>query len=111
MPQITGHDLDGCECMLPQVTEHGQLKLVPLPNLTKEQCYTLRTHPERILRHEYFLPGGPSGYQRMQFPYTWQLLKAFPPVFKNVRKPGRPAPTGDKSSLPLQEVKGSSPDA
>ncbi len=64
--------------------EHGQLQLVPLPKLTREQYYTLRTHPERVLHHEYFLPGGPSGYQRMQFPYTWQFLKALPLVFKNV---------------------------
>jgi hypothetical protein len=64
--------------------EHGQLSLVPIPRLTKEQYYTLQTHPERILHHEFFLPGGPSGYQRMEFPYTWGFLKALPLVFKNV---------------------------
>jgi hypothetical protein len=64
--------------------EHGQLLLVPIPKLTREQYYTLQTHPERILHHEFFLPGGPSGYQRMEFPYTWGFLKALPLVFKNV---------------------------
>jgi hypothetical protein len=66
------------------LNEQGQLTLIPKPLLTKEQYYTLTKHPELILHHEFYLPGGPSGYQRMAFPYTWGFLKAFPLIFKNV---------------------------
>jgi len=64
--------------------KQGQLRLVPIPRLTKVQYDTLPTHPERTLHHEFFLPGGPSGYQRLAFPYTWGFLRALPLVFKNV---------------------------
>jgi hypothetical protein len=66
------------------LNNQGQLTLVPLPHLTEKEYDTLKTDPGRILHHEFFLPGGPSGYQEMEFPYTWGFLKAFPLIFKNV---------------------------
>lgn len=63
---------------------HGELTLVPIPYLSKEEFETLNAEPGRILHHEFFLPGGPSGYQKMEFPYTWGFIKAFPLIFKNV---------------------------
>jgi hypothetical protein len=66
------------------LNEHGELTLVPIPHLTKQEYDTLVAHPERILHHEFFLPGGPSGYHKMEFPYIWGFIKAFPLIFKNV---------------------------
>jgi hypothetical protein len=64
--------------------EQGQLTLVPLPQITKEQFEDLRTHPERVLTQEFFLPGGPSGYQRPGFPYLWKFIRAFPIIYQNL---------------------------
>jgi lysophospholipase L1-like esterase len=78
---------DASSCQLKPrffLNEIGQLTLAPLPHLTREQYYALPTHPETMLHHEYFLPGGPSGYRGMAFPYTWGIFKVFPIIFKNV---------------------------
>lgn len=66
------------------VDKEGQLTLVPLPQLTKEEYATLTKNPERILQHEFFLPGGPSGYRSMAFPYTWGIFQVRSLIFKNV---------------------------
>jgi hypothetical protein len=66
------------------LSDQGKLTLVPIPTLTKDAYTTLKEHPERILSHEFFLPGGPSGYQRMGFPYTWGIIKAFPIIYRNL---------------------------
>jgi lysophospholipase L1-like esterase len=66
------------------LNEQGQLTLVPIPHLTKKQYEDLKTHPEHILHHEFYLPGGLSGYQRQKFPYTWGIIKVFPILFKNM---------------------------
>lgn len=64
--------------------DHGQLTLVPKPLLTKEAYNHLRKKPELVLDHEFFLPGGPSGYRKMEFPYTWGIFRVLPLLFKNV---------------------------
>lgn len=64
--------------------EAGQLTLVPLPQLTKEQFEDLKSRPERVLSQEFFLPGGPSGYQRPGFPYLWGIIKGFPFLYQNM---------------------------
>lgn len=64
--------------------EQGQLTLVPIPDITKEQYEDLKTNPERVLSHEFYLPGGLSGYQKQRFPYTWGIIKVFPILFKNM---------------------------
>lgn len=66
------------------LNEQGHLTLVPLPQLTREQYEDLKSNPERVLNHEFFLPGGPSGYQRPGFPYLWGIIKVFPIVYKNM---------------------------
>jgi hypothetical protein len=85
--------------------EREQLTLVPIPSLTKREYSTLRENPGAVLPHEYFLPGGISGYQRMQFPYTWGIIKAFPiiyrtlllhrPTFFDFYQPGHPSKAVD----------------
>ncbi len=64
--------------------EPGKLTLVPIPPLTQNAYDTMREYPERILSQDFFLPGGPSGYQRMAFPYTWGIIKAFPILYRNL---------------------------
>lgn len=64
--------------------EQGQLTLVPLPQITKKQFEDLKSNPERVLTQEFFLPGGPSGYQRPGFPYLWSIIKAFPIIYQNL---------------------------
>jgi hypothetical protein len=66
------------------LSEQGKLTLVPISPLTKEAFNTLKEHPERTLSHEFFLPGSPSGYQRVAFPYTWGIIKAFPIIYRNL---------------------------
>jgi hypothetical protein len=66
------------------VNEQGQLTLVPIPPLTEQAYDTLKRNPERVLEHEFFLPGGPSGYRRVGFPYTWGIFQVLPFVWENV---------------------------
>jgi hypothetical protein len=57
--------------------EKGQLQLVPLPQLSAENYDVFIKNPERFLRHDYFAPGGPSGAQKLGFPYLWSVVKAY----------------------------------
>jgi lysophospholipase L1-like esterase len=66
------------------LNEQGNFTLVPLPQITKEQYEELKENPERVLNQEFFLPGGPSGFQRQKFPYIWGIIKVFPILYKNV---------------------------
>jgi hypothetical protein len=66
------------------LNEEGQITLVPIPSLTKKEYDDLRRTPELILTREFFLPGGPSGYQKMKFPYTWGIIKVLPILYKNL---------------------------
>jgi hypothetical protein len=54
----------------------GHLRLVPFPQLTAEDYEDFIKNPEHYLKYDYFLPGGPSGAQKLAFPYTWSILKA-----------------------------------
>lgn len=57
--------------------DQGYLRLVPLPHLTAENYGDFIRNPERYLKHDYFVPGGLSGAQKLEFPYTWSILKAY----------------------------------
>lgn len=54
----------------------GRLQLEPLPHLTAANYQDFIKRPEDFLKHDYFAPGGPSGAQRLSFPYTWSILRA-----------------------------------
>jgi len=56
--------------------KRGHLQFVPLPKLTAENYEDFIQNPGRYLKHDYFVPGGPSGAQKLAFPYTWSILKA-----------------------------------
>jgi hypothetical protein len=56
--------------------KQGHLRLVPLPQLTAKNYEDFIKNPGHYLHHDYFAPGGPSGAQKLEFPYTWSILKA-----------------------------------
>jgi hypothetical protein len=62
----------------------GKLTLVPVPRLTESDYRALKENPGEVLHQEFFLPGGPSDYQRMKFPYTWRIINAFPIIYGNL---------------------------
>jgi hypothetical protein len=53
----------------------GQLTLIPLPSFSEMEYPNVVNDPERYLPYEYFIPNGPSGIQKLSFPYTWTVLK------------------------------------
>jgi hypothetical protein len=54
---------------------HGQFTLIPLPSFSEIEYPNVVNDPERYLPYEYFIPNGPSGIQKLSFPYTWTVLK------------------------------------
>jgi hypothetical protein len=54
---------------------YGQLTLIPLPSFSEMEYPHVVNDPERYLPYEYFIPNGPSGIQKLSFPYTWTSLK------------------------------------
>ena len=56
--------------------DDGELELVPmlLPS-TEEEYRQIALQPARYLKHEYFLPGGPSGVSVLSFPYLVSLVR------------------------------------
>ncbi len=57
--------------------KRGHLQFVPLPKLTAENYEDFIQNPDHYLHHDYFAPGGPSGAQKLGFPYTWCILEAY----------------------------------
>jgi lysophospholipase L1-like esterase len=54
--------------------DRDELELVPLPDLSYAQYQRAIRDPGGSLPHEYFSPGGQSGLQSFQFPYTLSVL-------------------------------------
>jgi len=57
--------------------EEGSLDLIPLPEFEASQYKDVVLHPDRYLKHEYFLPGGLSGLTVATFPYTLSVIRGF----------------------------------
>ena len=68
----------------------GQITLVPIPALTKREYSEMQTNPGLVFHHEFFLPGGPSGFQMARFPYLWRIIKLSPLILRNVVPGGGP---------------------
>jgi len=58
------------------IAADGSLKLIPILHLSLDEYHTMVRNPERFLRHEYLLPGGPAGTSKAGFPFSVSLLKA-----------------------------------
>ncbi|MCB0329676.1 MAG: hypothetical protein KDD70_08430 [Bdellovibrionales bacterium] len=57
--------------------EDGALRFIPLPTISKEEAAQIIKDPARVLKYEYFVPGGSAGIERARFPYFISLLSAF----------------------------------
>ena len=64
--------------------DRKQLTLVPIPPLSKKEFDELKQNPERVLHHEFFLPDGLSGRQKVGFPYSWGIIKILPLLYKTL---------------------------
>ena len=68
----------------------GHLHLAPVPPLTAKNYDDFNKHPEKYLRHEFFLPGGASGIQRFTFPYTLSILRLYKRFYIKEKLKGEP---------------------
>lgn len=59
------------------ILEDNKLKLISLPKIPKEKISDYLINPQNYLKHEYFIPNGPSGIQYWNFPYTVRILNSF----------------------------------
>lgn len=57
--------------------KQGNLKLVPIPQLSERKYRQMvgLESPQFVLEHENFYPGGPTGIEKFQFPYSYALFK------------------------------------
>jgi hypothetical protein len=62
------------------VDRNGSVELVPTPEIAAADIQRFLKHPALYLTNEYFLPGGPSGVQAIEFPYSLAMLKV---ILKN----------------------------
>ena len=58
------------------ILERGELKLIPIPYFPLEEVRHAILNPGKHLPYEYFVPGGDAGTLRLEFPYSWSMLKA-----------------------------------
>ncbi len=60
------------------VLDHEKtLELLPMPTISERAFLDFVENPENYLQSEFFLPNGPSGLSKLEFPYFWSLLQAF----------------------------------
>ena len=57
------------------VYRNSGIALLSTPDIAASDIRTFLDNPARYLADEYFLPGGPSGVQMIEFPYSLTLLK------------------------------------
>ncbi len=57
--------------------DQGKLKLVPVPHVSAADYDKFINNPDLFVKDDYFLPGGPSGAQKLKFPYTLSIIKAY----------------------------------
>lgn len=59
------------------IQRSGNLELIPTPYFSETEYSDVVKDPGSHLPYEYFIPNGPSGIQKLSFPYTWTFLKCF----------------------------------
>jgi hypothetical protein len=62
----------------------GKLELVPVPKLSESDYYDLEKHPKLYLKHDYFIPEGPSGIKFASFPYIITMIRASKIIIQRV---------------------------
>ena len=58
------------------INPDGELELIPLPKYKYENFLELIMFPEKVLNHEYFLPGSKMGIYRIKLPFSLSFIKA-----------------------------------
>jgi lysophospholipase L1-like esterase len=58
------------------VDRNKNIELVPMPEVPASDIQKFLQDPTPYLANEYFLPGGPSGIQKIKFPFTLAIFKA-----------------------------------
>jgi len=58
------------------IDEDGSLSLIPLPKVLMDEYSKMLKNPEKFLKYDYLIPGGPTGNQKAGFPYSLSILKA-----------------------------------
>lgn len=69
----------------------GDLKLIPGPDLSKNQYKLLVKEPERFLKHEYFFLADFGHLNCLEFPYTLSVLKSVSHFYILAKIAGRPS--------------------
>ncbi|MGI9292112.1 MAG: hypothetical protein ACR2QG_12660 [Gammaproteobacteria bacterium] len=57
------------------IDDTGELQYIRLPQIKVEDYIDALYNPGEYLPYDFFLPGGESGINRLEFPYTWTLIK------------------------------------
>ena len=55
----------------------GQLELIPMPVISEKNYVDANRNPEKYFKHDFFVPGGLSGNQKITFPFSLAMLRAF----------------------------------
>jgi hypothetical protein len=58
------------------ILQNHRLNLIPLPRLDHAAFVDSFSHPQKYLKHEYFIPGSDFGPTDWSFPYTLRILQA-----------------------------------
>jgi len=69
----------------------GDLELIPVPNLSKNEYMLLVKEPERFLKHEYFFLEDFGHLNCLEFPYTLSVLKCVTHFYILAKIAGRPS--------------------
>jgi len=73
-----------------RLTTSGRLETIALPAIAPHRYRDFVRRPERYLRNDYFVPGGPSGLRHFAFPYTINVLASFLHFHVRSELAGRP---------------------
>jgi hypothetical protein len=69
----------------------GDLELIPVPNLSKNEYMLLVKEPERFLKHEYFFLEDFGHLNCLEFPYTLSVLKCVTHFYILAKIAGKPS--------------------
>jgi len=56
------------------IDKNDELKLIEIPRFETDEYIDVLYNPEQYLSHEFFLPDGPGGAAKLDFPYTLAVL-------------------------------------
>lgn len=66
----------------------GKLVRLPMPEIPEERYEDFLRNPEDYLEHDWFVPDGPGGLTRLEFPYTMSVIRSFGNFRNTARRRG-----------------------